>query len=334
MYPSIKLDWLYPGADISLYFLAIGVGFFFAAWLTSRQYQRLGYDRSETQDFFIWMLIIGVIGARLMHVLADGFLMDYVYLCIDPMQLDGKALRSLEPCISNAQCFAAQEAGEDIGAICNVADGLCYAQQDCLRPLKFWAGGLTVYGALLSCVTFAYFYIRKRGWSFAQMVDIAGPAIFFGVAVGRLGCLMAGCCYGDLCDIDAIAMQFPKHSQVYQHHYDYHLEALNQQWQLGVQKSLPVWPTQLISSAYNLIIFAVGYFVIRPRKRFHGQVILSCALMYGVCRFFIEFVRADFRGGALGLSTSQLVSLPILALAALAMFKLSRGQGDRAKEQE
>ena len=117
MYPSIKLDWLYPGADISLYFLAIGVGFFFAAWLTSRQYQRLGYDRSETQDFFIWMLIIGVIGARLMHVLADGFLMDYVYLCIDPMQLDGKALRSLEPCISNAQCFAAQEAGEDIGAI-------------------------------------------------------------------------------------------------------------------------------------------------------------------------------------------------------------------------
>lgn len=332
MYPTINLDWLIPGADISLYFLAIGVGFMLAAWITSRHYQRIGLDRSQTQDFFIWMLIIGVLGARLMHVIADGFLLDYVNLCIDPMQLDGKALRSLEPCIANAQCLIEQENGADIGAICNPEDGLCYAQQDCFRPFKFWAGGLTVYGALISSITFAYFYIKRRGWPFAQMIDIAAPSIFLGVAIGRLGCFFAGCCYGDLCDIDALAIQFPEHSQAYQHHYDMHHEALSQQWSAGVHKSLPIWPTQLISSAYNFVIFAVGYFIIKPRKSFNGQVILSCALMYGIARFMIEFVRADFRGSAFGLSTSQLVSLPILIIAACSMFMLWRK--NKAKKED
>jgi phosphatidylglycerol:prolipoprotein diacylglycerol transferase len=54
------------------------------------------------------------------------------------------------------------------------------------------------------------------------------------------------------------------------------------------------------------------YFVVRPRKRFHGQVMLTGAICYGISRFMIEFVRDDFRGGALGLSTSQLVSIPLV----------------------
>ncbi len=322
MYPTIDLGWLYEGADISLYFLAIAIGFLGAAWLTGRQYRRLGIPRAEAQDFFIWMLIFGVLGSRLMHVFADGFLMDYVNLCVDPMLLQGKALQTLNPCISNTECLNAQVAGEDIGAICNATDGLCYPQQDCMRPLKFWAGGLTVYGALIACITFAYFYMRRKGWHFARMVDIAGPTIFFGIAVGRLGCLAAGCCYGALCDIDQIALEFPRGSLAYQHHYDEHLHLLQAHWQTGARSSLPVWPSQLISAMYNLAIFAVGYFVFRPRKRFHGQVILSCAILYGVCRFLIEFVRADFRGGALGLSTSQLVSIPVLLGSAVLFFVL------------
>ena len=333
MHPTLDLSFIYPGLDLSLYAMAIGVGFFLAACLTSRHYARLGLDRAETQDFFIWMLVLGVLGARFMHVLVDGFLLDYVHLCLDPMQLDGKALATLEPCSSNAECFAAQQHGEDIGAICMPEDGLCYPQRDCLRPLKFWAGGLTVYGGLITCVTFAYFYMRRRGWHFAQMTDIAGPTIFFGIAVGRLGCLAAGCCYGALCDLDAIAVQFPRGSLAYQHHFDEYHAALQTQWLAGERRSLPVWPSQLISSAYNLAIFAVGYFFIRPRKRFHGQVILTCAILYGVCRFLVEFVRADFRGGALGLSTSQLVSLPVLLGSVALLIHLSRKARREAAQQ-
>lgn len=324
MFPTIDLGWIYPGADISLYFLSIAVGFFFAAWLTGRQYNRLGIARAQYQDFFLWLLIIGVIGSRLMHVLVDGFLLDYVNLCVDPMLLQGKALQTLEPCISNAQCLSAQAGGEDMGAICNATDGLCYPQRDCMRPLKFWAGGLTIYGALIACVSFAYIYMRRKGWSFAQLADIVGPTIFFGIGIGRLGCLAAGCCYGALCDIDQIALQFPQGSLAYQHHYDEHLHMLNAQWQDGGRASLPVWPSQVISSAYNLVIFGVGYFIFRPRKRFHGQVILSCAILYGICRFMVEFIRADFRGGALGLSTSQLISIPVLAGSFILLYVLWR----------
>lgn len=334
MYPSIKLSWLYDGANVSLYFLAIAIGFLCAAVLMGRQSLRLGIKRDDYQDFAIWMLILGVLGARLMHVLVDGFFMDYVYLCVDPMQLDGRALQSLEPCTSNLECLQNQQANRDIGAICNPTDGLCYPQQDCLRWLKFWAGGLTVYGALLMCISFAYVFMKRRDWSFARMADIAGPAVFFGVAVGRLGCLAAGCCYGDLCELEALAIQFPQGSLAYQHHYDEHFHLLNTQWQEGVRASLPIWPTQLISSAYNFAIFAVGYFVLRPRKRFHGQVILSCAMMYGVCRFGIEFIRADFRGGALGLSTSQLVSIPVLILSVGLLVHLWRRAVARASDAE
>ena len=80
--------------------------------------------------------------------------------------------------------------------------------------------------------------------------------------------------------------------------------------------------TQYISSVYNFLIFAFGYFYLRPRKRFHGQVILTCAIMYGLCRFGIEFIRADFRGGALSLSTSQLISIPVLLGSIYLLFVL------------
>lgn len=334
MYPSIKLPWLYEGASISLYFLAIAAGFLCAAVLAGRQARRLGIDPNQYQDFAIWMLILGVLGARLMHVLVDGFLMDYVHLCLDPMQLEGNPLSSLEPCASNQQCLSEQQAGRDLGAVCAPRDGLCYPQRDCLRWLKFWAGGLTVYGSLIACTSFAYVYIRRRGWGFARLADIAAPGVFFGIAVGRLGCLAAGCCFGQVCDIEGLGVRFPTSSLAYQDHLHDHYPALLAQWQGGVRASLPVWPTQLISSAYNFGIFAFGYFVLRPRKRFHGQVILTSAILYGICRFLIEFVRADFRGGALWFSTSQWVSLPVLLVSVYLLWTMWRRAIDRARAAE
>ncbi|MEM1350280.1 MAG: prolipoprotein diacylglyceryl transferase family protein, partial [Myxococcota bacterium] len=267
--------------------------------------------------------LMGVLGARLMHVFVDGFLTDYVHLCVDPMMLDGRALQSLEPCTSNVECLAEQQRGQNIGAICGPEDGLCYPQPDCLRPLKFWAGGMTVYGGLIASISFAYVYIKRRGWDFLRMADMAGYAIFFGLFVGRLGCLGAGCCFGDTCDPNHwMATTFPVGSTPYDHHFDLHHDELSAHWATGARSSLPVYPTQLISSAYALAIFAIAYFVVRPRKRFHGQVILTSAILYGVCRFLIEFFRADFRGGALGLSTSQLISIPIILGAVVTLVLL------------
>ena len=320
MYPSLDLSWAIEGLTLPLYFLAIMAGFCAGAWLMWQRVKAWGtINRREAIDFAIWMLFLGVVGSRIAHVVLDGFFLDYVHLCLDPMALQGRALGSLEPCVSNMQCFGAQQAGQAIGAICNATDGLCYPQADCLRPLKFWSGGLTVYGALLLCAGFACWGVKKKGLDLWRFMDAAAPSIFLGVAIGRLGCFASGCCYGEVCGDHVLGVQFPEGSLVYGHHLEAYTQQLAAQVAAagdGARRSLPVWPTQLISSLYAFVIFLVGSVMLGRGRRFEGQVILVSVLLYGVCRVAIEFFRADFRGGAFGLSTSQWISLPLIVLGA------------------
>lgn len=300
------------------------LGFVLAVWIAHREVVRLGLDRQKFMDFAIWMLIVGVLGSRIMHVLVDGFLMDYVHLCTNPFLVAGKSLPSLEACVSNAQCLAAQNTGLDIGGICLPEDGLCYPQQDCFRWLKFWAGGLTVYGSLIGCVVIGRILMKKYDLPVGPIMDMGGYGIPLGIAVGRLGCLASGCCFGGVCDIEGLGIHFPKGTVAYQEHFTNQYELLSAQWATGVHTSLPVWPTQLISSMYNFAIFCIAYFVVRPRRRYYGQVLLTTVFLYAACRFGIEFLRADPRGGALGLSTSQIFALLTTAAAGLVMWRLRK----------
>lgn len=174
------------------------LGFVLAVVIAHREVVRLGIDRAKFMDFAIWMLIVGVLGSRIAHVLVDGFFMDYVHLCTNPFLVAGKALGSGEPCLSNAQCLAAQASGLDIGGVCLPDDGLCYPQQDCFRWLKFWAGGLTVYGSLIGCVVIGRVLMKKYDLPVGPIMDMGGYGIPLGIAVGRLGCLAGGCCFGDI----------------------------------------------------------------------------------------------------------------------------------------
>ena len=298
------------------------LGFLLAVIIAHREVVKQGIDKRQFMDFAIWMLIVGVLGSRFMHVLVDGFLMDYVHLCTNPFLVEGKALASAEPCLSNAQCIAAQNSGIDIGGICLPEDGLCYPQQDCFRWLKFWAGGLTVYGALIACVIVGRVLMKKYDLPVGAIMDMGGYGIPLGIAVGRLGCLGGGCCFGALCDIEALGIQFPRGTVAYQDHFENHYDLLNaQSAATGVHQSLPVWPTQLISSIANFGIFCVAYFVVRPRRRYYGQVLLTTVFLYAAFRFGIEFMRADPRGSALGLSTSQIVALLTSAAAGAVMLQ-------------
>jgi phosphatidylglycerol:prolipoprotein diacylglycerol transferase len=81
--------------------------------------------------------------------------------------------------------------------------------------------------------------------------------------------------------------------------------------------SLPVHPTQLYESVACLVIFTICAFQVWPRKRWDGQVFVTFVVLYAAARFVIELWRADDRGGLLGLSTSQIISL-VAATAALA----------------
>src|SRR5580704_8527219 len=80
--------------------------------------------------------------------------------------------------------------------------------------------------------------------------------------------------------------------------------------------SLPVRPTQIYESAASLAIAAVCLLWVHGKKRYDGQVFAVFLALYAVARFLLEFLRRDDRGGLLGLSTSQLIGVALLAAAA------------------
>ena len=334
MFPTL-FDSAWIGLDgplhftLPTYFVAVMLGFLGAA--------KLGYDEVEHYDdvdsrvfidFSICILLIGVVGARLAHVAFDGLFWDYVHIATNPFALEGMALPSAPECVTNAQCLEAQKRGFDIGAICNPADGLCYPQRDPFRWLKFWAGGLTIYGSLIGCTLVGWWYIRKHEMGTWRILDVAGFAVPFGLFMGRLGCMGAGCCFGEICSIEAVGIRFPEGTLAHQLHLSDYGAPLAQQASSGIAGSLPVWPTQLISAGYALAIFYVAYFLVRPLKRFHGQIFLTTAVLYGICRFGVEFLRADQRGELLGLATSQAISIPIVLLAGFVLWRKLREAPD------
>ncbi len=82
--------------------------------------------------------------------------------------------------------------------------------------LNFTQGGLVVYGSFIGgfLATVAYVWIHKL--SFLRLADVIAPCLFIGLCLGRLGCLMNGCCYGNACEPHWTALRFPNGSPVYE----------------------------------------------------------------------------------------------------------------------
>jgi phosphatidylglycerol:prolipoprotein diacylglycerol transferase len=146
---------------------------------------------------------------------------------------------------------------------------------------------------------------------------MAGMVIPIGLGFGRMGCLLAGCCFGTPWD-SPWALTFPPFSP-----------ASEAQYRASLLKnpgleSLAVHPTQLYESfgAFALAAFLMLY--LHGRKRYDGQVFVAFVAGYAALRFVLEFFRSDDRGGLLGLSTSQLIGLGLVAGAAFAHQRLKQ----------
>ncbi|MBI9017468.1 MAG: prolipoprotein diacylglyceryl transferase [Phycisphaerae bacterium] len=63
-----------------------------------------------------------------------------------------------------------------------------------------WKGGLEFLGGVIATIIFAFFYFRKLKKSVLKFFDILAPALMIGLAFGRVGCLMNGCCFGATTD--------------------------------------------------------------------------------------------------------------------------------------
>jgi len=77
--------------------------------------------------------------------------------------------------------------------------------------IAIWRGGLVFYGGLIAAVVGLLIYVRKKKLPTWRLADAAAPAIMLGLAFGRIGCFLNGCCWGGVCDEKfPLAVHFPK----------------------------------------------------------------------------------------------------------------------------
>ncbi len=171
-----------------------------------------------------------------------------------------------------------------------------YERELFLKPLLIFLpgpngfAGLVWYGALFGGFLGLVIYVWKKRLPFWKLADIFSPFAALGYAIVRIGCFLAGCCYGKVCT-SVTGVVFPL--------VDY----------------LPRHPTQLYSSGMNMLIFLFLIWFY-PRKKFPGQVFLLYLLLYSLYRFILEFFRANLVMYG-PFSTSQTYSLILFTLAAV-----------------
>ena len=299
MFPSFELGF----TTLPAFFTCLMVAITTAILVPHHEGMKKGVDGNTILDVGLLMMACGLIGARLLHVIADGHFMEYVHLCVDPEQLKGLALNGGRRCVEATQCV---EAG--LGDLCDPQTGLCRQGRDCLRVFKIWYGGYVFYGGLMLCIPAAIWLIRRRRVPIWTIGDLAGFAIPLGQCIGRPGCFLAGCCFGETTG-SVFGIAFPRHTPAWDTHREAGLigsEAL---------ASLPVHPTQLYESIATGLIFATGLWAYRTGRHFRGELFFRYMAAYSLFRIVVEFIRADERGHWIwGLvSTSQLVSMGFLA---------------------
>ena len=82
------------GQQVSSYMLLIAVGFIFATAMGALWVRRVGQNPDVVVDLGLAAVVSGLVGARLLHVLADGYFWDYVHLCTDPSRVSWPVLKS------------------------------------------------------------------------------------------------------------------------------------------------------------------------------------------------------------------------------------------------
>jgi phosphatidylglycerol:prolipoprotein diacylglycerol transferase len=187
---------------------------------------------------------------------------------------------------------------------------------DSLRAiLDLSAGGLVVFGSLPTAGLAAWAFARRRGIPFLRLVDCAVPGMLLGLAIGRVGCFLNGCCYGGPCDLPW-AVRFPPQSPPWIDQVRRGLLAPttadgDAAW------SLPVHPAQLYAAIDAAILCGV-LAAFRPFARRDGEVFSLALTLHPLSRILLEAIRVD-EPPALGtpLSISQLISVLLLVGAAV-----------------
>lgn len=155
------------------------------------------------------------------------------------------------------------------------------------------ADGFVVYGGIIGGILASMLYCHVKKAPFLKYFDLVMPSVALAQGFGRIGCFLAGCCYGIETDC-AIGIVFQ-----------------NSQYAPNGVKLLP---TQLISSGLDFLNFGVLVWLSK-RKKGDGQIAGLYLIFYSIGRFVLEFFRGDLIRGNVGtLTTSQFISIFILLI--------------------
>lgn len=319
------------GLPIRGYGLMLMLGVLAAVWIASRRMVRLGLSRDSFLSLALWVVIGGLLGARLFYVVQKW------------SELDGQTI-----------------------------------QQKIWTALQFTEGGLVVYGSVMGGMVGILLWTVQQRVRPIPLFDAVVPAFFIGLSLGRIGCLLNGCCYGGICDSDLPCITFPKGAPAYMDQLEHgrllgmDLQAApsgsgsviavdaaswaaNQQIEKGQRldelkvfvippdpkdpmrsalappefegimrvndrnlrfsdtelpaRSLPVHPSQIYASISALLLcfwsLAIPHWIERP-----GRVFGAGLIGYGVVRILEEIIRVDEQGQfGTSLSISQWVSV-------------------------
>jgi len=200
---------------------------------------------------------------------------------------------------------------------------------------KLNEGGMAVYGGVLAAGLACFLYAKRQEVHPWKLTDALMPCFFLALAIGRLGCLAAGCCFGanagseiqksltgDLFSNGAlVTVNGPPWVAAVYSGDSSHL--------FGAQPGLPCYPTQIWESLAALTLFGLLSWTWASRRKFDGQILAIGMLLYPAIRSTIERFRGDMIRGTdhFGLfSTSQVVSFGV-ALVALWIWKTRSPHG-------
>lgn len=153
---------------------------------------------------------------------------------------------------------------------------------------NFWlGGGFVFYGGLIFGLLYLLVLSKFTNKFSFNNAHLLLPGITIGHAIGRIGCLLAGCCYGVVCDLPISVYMRGAHRH----------------------------PVQLYESIF---LFALGFFLLKLNKIDGKKQAVVYFMIYGTGRFLLEFLRGDSIRGFYGIfSSSQLVSVAIVLISIL-----------------
>ncbi len=338
MYPKLfEIPWLHW--PINSYGFMIMVGFLLATYIGVRRGRELGIKSDLILDIGIISMIFGIVGAKINYVVqyADNFKFGFRIFDFGDGGLHwlGAVMIGWIPFAfwywrtkddQQVRLYSWQNGVLLVltlfFALIGTRGWYLWVHRNDQPPYYFyeiftsWQSGFVLYGGMIAAILVGALYTKMRGESIAKISDLAAPLIMVGLAFGRVGCFLNGCCYGKISH-SFLAIRFPEGSAPFKDQQD------TNRLDRAAAQSEPVLATQLFETAVAILLFFGISWYHRKLKKHDGETMLVMGMGYAVWRFLVEFLRDDPRPNWLGsLSYSQTVSLGVFIVCGVWLFML------------